>query len=200
MSRCKVKILVGLCALVSVLAVGCYSNNCPFNNAVTCNYSFYDVEGNAIIYTDTITVTTLKPGYKTVYVYRKLGERDITKNYQDTALINQGYSVSVRSQRNDTILLNRAYDQSKISLPMSYFNDVDTIVFSYGRISLKDTIKIYHDSYPHVELPECGTYRFHTLRSIDVSDAAIDHIEIGNPKVGYEGEENVKIYFNGVAE
>lgn len=192
--------LACLCTLLAVLFVGCYSNNCPLNNTVTCNYSFYDAEGNAIIYTDTITVTTLKPGYKTVYVYRKLGEPTLTKDYQDTALVNQGYTETKLSQRNDTILLNRAYDQSKISIPMSYFNNVDTLVFSYGQISLKDTIKIYHESYPHVELPECGTYRFHSLQSINASDAAIDHIEISNPKVGYEGNENVKIYFNGVVE
>lgn len=200
MNKRKVKILLFLCALVSVLFVGCYSNNCPLNNIVTCNYSFYDAEGNAIIYTDTITVTTLKPGYKTVYVYRKLGEPTVTKNYQDIELVNQGYTETKMSQRNDTVLLNRAYDQSNISIPMSYFNNVDTLVFSYGQIALKDTIKIYHASYPHVELPECGTYRFHTLRNIEASDAAIDHIEISNPQVGYEGNENVKIYFNGVIE
>ena len=200
MNKWSVKILVCCGVLASVLLGGCYSNNCPLNNTVTCNYSFYDAAGNAIAYADTITVTTLKPGYKTVYVYRKLGEPTITKDYQDLELVNQGYTETQMSQRNDTILLNRAYDQSKISIPMSYFNDVDTLVFSYGQISLKDTIKIYHDSYPHVELPECGTYRFHTLRSIEASDAAIDHIEISNPQVGYEGNENVRIYFNGVVE
>lgn len=200
MNKQDYKILMCLASLVSMLLVGCYSNNCPLNNTVTCNYSFYDAEGHAIIYTDTITVTTLKPGYKTVYVYRKLGEPTITKDYQDIDLVNQGYTETQLSQRNDTILLNKAYDVSTISIPMSYFNKVDTLVFSYGQISLKDTLKIYHDSYPHVELPECGTYRFHSLQSIEVTDAAIDHIEISNPKVGYNGNENVKIYFNGVVE
>ena len=83
---------------------------------------------------------------------------------------------------------------------MSYFRDADTLVFSYGGILLKDTIKIQHDSYPHVELPECGTYRYHTLKSITATDAAIDHIEISNPFVNYEGKENIKIFFNGIVE
>lgn len=200
MGKWSFKILVCLGTLVSVLFVGCYSNNCPFNNSVTCNYSFYDAEGHAIVYTDTITVTTLMPGYRTVYVYRKLGEPTLTKNYQDAELVNQGYTETKMSQRNDTVLLNKAYDVSSISIPMSYFNSVDTLVFSYGRISLKDTIKIYHSSYPHVELPECGTYRFHSLQSIEATDAAIDHIEISNRQVGYDGNENVKIYVNGVVE
>ena len=198
MGRWKVEILVCIGALV--LLVGCYSNNCPLNNTVTCNYSFYDAEGNEIVYTDYITVTTLKPGFKKVYVYSKYGETTQTKDYRDTVLVNQGYRETIREQRNDTVLLNKVLNASKISIPMSYFNSVDTLVFSYGQISLKDTIRIFHDSYPHVELPECGTYRFHTLKSVEASDAAIDHIEISNAKVGYEGHENVKIYFNGVAE
>jgi hypothetical protein len=68
-----------------------------------------------------------------------------------------------------------------------------------GKVRM-DTIKIEHISYPYVELPECGTYRYHTLKTITATDAAIDRIEIGNPQVNYEGEENIKIYFNGVVE
>lgn len=200
MRRLRVKILVVFGVLATALFVGCYSNNCPLNNIVTCNYFFYDAEGHPVTYTDYITVSTLKPGQKTVYVYRKLGEQTVTKDYQDTALVNQGYTMTPTILRNDTILLNKAQNVSQISIPMSYFYGVDTLVLSYGQISLKDTIKVYHDSYPHVELPECGTYRFHTLNNIEVTDAAIDHIEISNPKVGYEGVENVKIYFNGVLE
>ncbi len=189
-----------ICGCVILLVAGCYSNNCPLNNAVLCNYSFYDSQGTAITYGDTITVTTLKPGYKTVYIYRKLGNPTVTKNEPDTALVQQGYTESTAQQRNDTILLNRLTNASTMSLPMSYFHDSDTIIFTYARISLKDTIKIQHESYPHVELPECGTYRFHTLKSITATDAAIDHIEISSSHVNYEGNENIKIYFNGVVE
>ena len=190
--------LVVLC--VAILMFGCYSNNCPLNNIVTCNYYFYDVEGTPITYGDTITVTTLMPGHKTVYTYRKLGNPTVTRDYRDTILINQGYTESVSQQRNDTILINRLVGASSMEVPMSYFRDVDTLVFSYGGILLKDTIKIQHDSYPHVELPECGTYRYHTLKSITATDAAIDHIEISNPFVNYEGKENIKIFFNGIVE
>jgi hypothetical protein len=49
-----------------------------------------------------------------------------------------------------------------------------------------------------VELPECGTYRFHHLLGITATDAAIDRIEICEPTVNYDGNTNVKIYFNGV--
>lgn len=193
----KIKHIILGAALV---LTACYSNNCPLENTVTCNYGFYDIEGHAISYGDTITVSTLKPGYKTVYTYRKLGNMTVTKDERDTLLIEQGYTETTSQQRNDTILVNQQYGASSIKVPMSYFNDEDTLVFSYKAIRLKDTLKIQHSSFPHVELPECGAYRFHSLRAISTTDAAIDRVEISNPSVNYDGEINVKIYFNGVAE
>ena len=182
-----------------LLLMGCYSNNCPLENTVTCNYGFYDSEGKAISYGDTITVTTLMPGYKTVYTYRKLGNKTVTKDAPDTALVNQGYSESVTQQRKDTILLNNLHGASSMKVPMSYFREMDTLVIAYRSITRKDTIKIQHSSYANVELPECGMYRFNTLQHIWSTDAAIDHIEISEPKVNYDGNINVKIFFNGVA-
>lgn len=189
-----------LAALSVALLAACYSNNCPLDNKVTCNFGLYDAEGNEIKYNDTITVTTLMPGYKTVYTYRKLGNMTVVKEERDETLIEQGYSETTSRQRNDTILLNKATGASSIKLPMSYYKEADTLVFSYALISLKDTIKLRHSNYPHVELPECGAHRFHTLLGIDATDAAFDHVEIGNPHVDYDGNINVKIYFNGVAE
>jgi len=186
--------------LTMLMLAGCYSNNCPLENTVTCNYGFYDAAGTPITYVDTITVTTLKPGYKTVYIYRKLGNVTVTKDYPDSTLTAQGYSETAVRQRKDTILRNKQYDISTLKVPMSFYHNADTLVFAYGRISLRDTLVIQHDSYPYVELPECGTYRFHTLKSITATDAAIDHVEIIQPKVNYDGETNVKIYFNGVVE
>lgn len=178
--------------------IGCYSNNCPMENTVLCNYYFYDAEGTPIKYMESITVKTLMPGWKPLYTYKKLGNLTVTKDYIDQELIDEGYTMTESTQRNDTILLNNKSDATYMSLPMSYFNNADTLVLSYSGISQKDTIIVEQDSYPHVELPECGTYRYHTLKSIKATDAAIDHIEISHPVVNYDGNENVKIYFNGV--
>ena len=195
MANVKLRHIIGVAGL---LLMGCYSNNCPMENLVTCNYGFYDSEGTAVSYYDTITVTTLMPGYKTVYTYRKLGNMTVTKDRPDTTLVNQGYTETITQQRKDTILLNQLHVASSMKVPMSYFREVDTLILSYKMISLKDTIKIQHSSYPNVELPECGTYRFHTIQGITATDAAIDRIEINEPKVNYDGNINVKIYFNGV--
>lgn len=183
-----------------LLLAGCYSNNCPVENKVTCNFSFYDLEGKAINYNDVITVSTLKPGMKTVYIYRKLGNKTVTTEEPSEELLEQGYQETITQQRNDTVLLNKVSGASSIKVPMSFFNEEDTLVFAYERITLRDTIKIKHTGYTNVELPECGTYRFHTLRSITATDAAIDHIEISNQSVNYKGNTNVKIYFDEVVE
>lgn len=184
---------------VALTVAGCYSNNCPLENTVTCNYAFFDSEGSPINYNDAITVTTLKPGYKQVYTYRKPGYQAVTKDERDETLIEQGYTESLSSQRRDTVLLNKLDRANSMKVPMSYFRDTDTLVLSYEHIIAKDTIWIRHKSHPHVELPECGTYRFHSLLEVRATDAAIDHIEVDNPEVNYDGLTNVKIYFNGVA-
>ena len=188
-----------LAALLCLLA-SCSSNNCPLENNVLCNYYFYDSEGNAITYTDAITVTTLMPGYKTVYVYRRLGYSTVTLDQPDTTYVEQGYTESVTQVRRDTVLVNQSSTRSYVQVPMSYFNQSDTLVFKYASITLNDTIIVRHYSYAHVELPECGTHYFHHIEAISTTDAAIDHVEVNNPLVDYLGNENIKIYFNGVAQ
>jgi len=191
-------------AMTALLLVGCASNNCPLDNYVSCNYYFYDSEGNPVMFSDTLTVKTLLPGTKTEYYYRRLGYKTITLDYKNDSYLQNGYSIDSATVRRDTILVNKltgkSNEQTSFSVPMSYFNSSDTLVFCYAGISLCDTIKVSHDSYPHVDLPECGTYRFHNLREINATDRYIDHIEISNKKVNYEGNENVKVYLNGTAE
>lgn len=187
--------------IISLLLLsGCSASNCPLENTVTCNYGFYDSEGTAVTYNDTITVSTLLPGTKTVYIYRRLGYTTVTLDKQDSSYIKNGYNQSTAVVRRDTILLNRISGASTMSVPMKFFSDNDTIILSYASISNKDTLYVSHDSYSYVELPECGTQRFHTLTGLRSTYSGISGIEIVNPKVNYDGKENVKIYFNGTVE
>lgn len=185
--------------LVVMLVAACSSNNCPLESSVYCNYYFYDSEGQPISFSEPFTVKTLLPGQKTVYTYRKLGEATVTKERQDTVLIGRGYTETTSIVRRDTVLVNKS-SKSFIEVPMSYLNKVDTLIFDYTNITRNDTLYVRHDSYAHVELPECGVHYYHNLKSIDATDAAIYRVEISNPKVTFDGLENVKIYFNGVAE
>ena len=181
-----------------VALAGCYSNNCPVENLVTCNYFFYDTDGKHIKYGDYVTVSAILPGGKNVYTYRRLGNPTITSDVRRPDLIAANYVEREEYHRRDTVLVNQAKDKEFIQVEMSYFNPVDTLLFKYGSISTFDTVYVEHESFPHVDLPECGSFRYHRLKSVRATDAAIDHIEISNTTVNYDGAENIKIFFNGL--
>ena len=194
-------IISALTAIVGIVAlIACSASDCPLESNVTCNYGFYDSDGIAIKNTDTRTVTTLLPGMHTVFTYRKLGYPTVTLTFQDSTYIDNGYSETIEEVRRDTVLLNRFYDASQMSVPMKYYSENDTIIISYSSISNKDTLYINHDSYSFVDLPECGNHRFHTLKSVESTHSGIYSVSIVNPKVNYDRNENIKIYFNGTAQ
>jgi len=183
-----------------LLLCACSANNCPLESTVTCNYGFYDSEGVAVEYEDTISVRTLLPGMKTVYTYRKLGQRTVVLDKRDSTYIKNGYTETVSETRRDAVLASNVHNASSMKIQMSYYSNFDTLIFDYSSISNKDTVYLTHDSYSNVELPECGTHRFHHLKEIRCTHYGIDRIEIGNPDVNYKGNENVKVYFNGSAD
>ena len=185
---------------ILMLLCACSANNCPLESTVTCNYGFYDSEGVAVEYEDTISVRTLLPGMKTVYTYRKLGQRTVVLDKRDSTYIKNGYTETVSETRRDAVLASNVHNASSMKLEMSYYSKFDTLIFDYSSISNKDTVYLTHDSYSNVELPECGTHRFHHLKEIRCTHYGIDRIEIGNPDVNYKGNENVKVYFNGSAD
>lgn len=115
-------------------------------------------------------------------------------------LVDNGYKETVSITRHDSIILNRIPNASKLSLPMAYHNQGDTLIFNYSSLSRNDTIYIAHDNFPQVNLPECGTYMFHRITGAKSTDTSIERIEISNPNVNYEGKENIKIYFMGTLE
>jgi len=168
---------------------------------VTCNYGFYDSEGKSVTYGDTITVTTLLQGFRLQYTYRRLGYQSQTRYERDSSLLNAGWTETVAEVRRDTTLMNRLVGVSSMKLPMMYFSTEDTLIFSYASIRNKDTLYVSHEGYSNVDLPECGTHRFHHLNGVRCNtNAAIDHVEIVESEVNYKGAENIKVFFYGTAE
>lgn len=193
----RIKAAIGTGTLCVLMLLGaCTSANCPLDNYVLCNYGFYNSEGASVKLNDELTVATLRPGNKQMYLYRQLGYANITLAYVDSALIDSGFVCTAITVRNDTILANKLTDASKFSVPMSYFNNEDTLVLHYASLSSADTIYVSHEPYAHVELPECGSYRFHALRSVRFTTYGMVDVQISNPTVTYEGNENFKIIFN----
>lgn len=184
-----------LCTLLACSAV-----NCPLETSVLCNYHFYNLEGQAYKLGQTLTISTLLPGTKTQYIYQKLGEASITSDAPNATLVAEGYVETVAEVRRDTVLINRLWNATSVSLPMSYFASCDTLVFSYSDLSAKDTLYVEHDNYTYVDLPECGSSRFARLKQIRSTDIAISRLEIVRADVNYDGLENVIIYFNAQSE
>ncbi len=180
--------------LTVLVAVACSTASCPMDTVVTCNYSFYNADGEQSPLYDTLTVTIRKDIQ--AYVYRKTGKNDTILRQRSTVLIDSGYTESVESLSIDTILLNRKVNATSMSIPMSYYRSVDTLVFHYGKILLPDTVWLFHTGYTHVETPECGSYRFHNLSEIRTTDRCIDRATIADPSVNYQGNVNLNIYFN----
>lgn len=194
-NRTKAAICTGVLCMLMLLGA-CTSANCPLDNYVLCNYGFYDSNGNSVKLVDELTVTTLRPGNKQMYLYRQLGYANITLAYVDSALLDSGYVCTPITVRRDTVLANKLTEASKFSVPMSYFSNEDTLVMHYASLSSADTIYVSHESYAHVELPECGSYRFHALKSVRFTTYGLVDVQISNPTVTYEGNENFKIIFN----
>ena len=194
-----IMVLTALTAMAG-LGAACSSNNCPLDNTVTCSYYFYDSDNNPISLADTLTVSVLLPGHDTLYTYRLVGSNTIKSRTRIDSLVEQGYREVVTITRHDSILINRVVNASYFQLPMAYFNSGDTLVFDYFNLSNNDTLYIDHTNMPQVNLPECGSYMFHTITSVKSTDAAIDHLEVVNPNVNYEGKENIRIHFTGTIE
>lgn len=182
------------------LLMACSAANCPMESTVTCNYGFYDEQGTAIANNDTLTISTLLPGTKQHYTYRLMGQRTVESDTRIDSLLEKGYTETITTVRRDTIIGNQLSGLATMKLPMSYYHEYDTIVIRYASISNRDTLYIRHIGYSNVDLPECGTHRFHTLLGIRSTESGIDHVEIVNPEVDYRGSENIRIYFNGIAE
>lgn len=177
-----------------LLTIACSTATCPMDTVVTCNYDFYNADGVSSVLYDTLTVTISKP--TTFYIYSKEGKKDSVLRERSTALVDSGYTEKVTRLKVDTVLVNNLIEGGGLNLPMSYYASVDTLVFHYKKILLPDTVYVFHEGYTHVETPECGAYRFHNLKEIKTTDRCIDRVEILNPSVNFEKNNNVRIYFN----
>ena len=187
--------------LAAVLLLSrCSSNNCPLENTVLCNIDFYDESGNHLTLEDTLTVKTLLPGFKQSYYYRKEGYPPVVSEEPVDSLRDNGYTETISQQRRDTILVNKLTEKSSVAVPMSYFQEEDTLVFDYASISNNDTIIVSHVNTPHMELPECGSYMFHIIKNVTSTDAAINRILVKEAKVTYQGHENIQVYFHNIIE
>ena len=96
----------------------------------------------------------------------------------------------------DSILINQQSGTQTMDLPLSYWQDADTLVFiiTGETYALLDTLWIEKENIPHFESPDCPTNMFHRITSTRVTHSFIDSVTITQPLVNYDQTENLKIH------
>lgn len=134
------------------------------------------------------------PMENTVYtaygLYKAAGVRD---TLTDTLTVS-----TARSNRTDSILLNRSTNTSVFELPMSYTAPADTLVFTIadtlGR-TVRDTLWIDKENYPHFESVDCNISFFHYITGVRWAGHAIDSVAVNKQHVDYDAStEHFHIY------
>lgn len=138
-----------------LLLAACESYDCTLYNYVGMYGTFYK-DGNAVAFSDTLTITTGKAG---------------------------------------PVLLNRSVHTSRLNLPLSYWQDEDTLVLSVKGADyfFQDTIWISKTNQVHYESPDCPTTLFHTIQDVRSTHKVIKSINIIRSSVNYELTDNLQI-------
>ena len=118
-------------------------------------------------------------------------------------------AVDVTAEGTDSLLLNQERNVQTLSLPMSYWQEADTLRLQFSGSDEEGNSYAYHivlrinkTNLPHFESPDCPTVMFHEISSINYDDPyqLADSIVVDNPTVNYASLENVKIYLRGSAD
>lgn len=103
-------------------------------------------------------------------------------------------TVSLMINGNDVVIINHVTETKEISLPMSYTQECDTVIFHYDD-GLCDSLYIDHSNTPYYQSMECGTIMFHKLEGLKHTKVWIEKAAIVNKNVNFAGNENIKVYF-----
>lgn len=122
------------------------------------------------------------------------------KFYKDGATVSIKDTLTITSGKAGLVLLNRSVGTSKLNLPLSYWQDEDTLVLKVeGRDSLgtyylfRDTVWVSKSNTVHYESPDCPTTLFHTIQEVRSTHVFIDSITIIRSSVNYETTDNLQI-------
>lgn len=105
-------------------------------------------------------------------------------------------TLTVSALGTDSVLANKLVGASTVNLPLSYSQEVDTLVLHvYGEeYDARDTLWIEKSNTPHFESPDCPTNMFHQIKSVRHSSVFIDSVTITRSLVDYDQTENLRIH------
>lgn len=117
------------------------------------------------------------------------------ENGKEVAYTNpQPLTVSLMINGKDSIMINHITDADRVSLPISYTQDCDTVIFHYAD-EFSDSLYISHTNSLYYQSMECGTLMFHQISDLKHTNTWIENAVIANKDVNFNGNENIKIYF-----
>ena len=105
-------------------------------------------------------------------------------------------TLTITSGKNGPTLLNRSVNTASLNLPMSYWQDEDTLVFTVKGedYTLQDTVWITKTNQVHYESPDCPTTLFHEIQSVRTTNEFIKSITVIRSSVNYELTTNLQIH------
>ena len=116
--------------------------------------------------------------------------------YRDGSAVQINDALTISSGKAGPVLLNGSVGTAKFTLQLSYWQDVDTLVFSVqgDDYLLQDTVWITKTNLVHYEAPDCPTKLFHTIQEVSSTHEFIKDITIIRSSVNYETTENLQIH------
>lgn len=115
--------------------------------------------------------------------------------YEDGDAVAITDTLTITSGKAGPVLLNRALSVAKFNLPLSYWQDEDTLVFTVKGTDymFQDTVWITKTNQVHYESPDCPTTLFHTIQDVRNTQEFIKDITIIRSSVNYEQTINLQI-------
>ncbi|MCR4995530.1 MAG: hypothetical protein K6A32_09210 [Bacteroidales bacterium] len=112
--------------------------------------------------------------------------------------VSVGDTLTVTALGPDTVLVNKLVGQSGMSLPVSYYADVDILELAFvdaQGATAADTLWLHKKNLHHFDDPSCPVHLWHTILDVRSTHHLIDTVLISEPDVNYDGLENLQIYF-----
>ena len=107
-------------------------------------------------------------------------------------------TLTVTAEGTDSVLYNRGTRTSSLSLPMSYWQQADTLNLDFynDEESHRLTLRVRKSNTQHHESPDCPSTMFHTIEGVESEGAQgyIDSVLVVNTKVNYASIEHIQIY------
>ena len=115
--------------------------------------------------------------------------------YREGAAAPLNDTLTITTGKAGMVLLNSSVGTSKFNLPLSYWQEEDTLVFSVkgNGYFLRDTVWVAKTNLVHYEAPDCPSTLFHTIQEVRSTHDFIKDITIIRSSVNYEKTDNLQI-------